>query len=398
MKLPLLIAFILAFTFIRAQELTGIWRGYFNSGYGYFKQQYKYEVQINQLGNNASQKGVQGVTYSYHSTVFYGKATLQGIYDSKNKSITIKETQLVELKIADKSEPCLMTCYLDYRKEGKTEILEGPFTSVNVKSKTDCGSGYVYLEKVLESEFHKEDFLLKKPNITAPPVAKSKPPVNTDPKDQPATTPQKITQQKKTVSPPIVKKSNPSPSTKTAPTTKNKPVTKNNSGTALKNQSPKKQSEGVDSIVKSKPATTTPANPPVQKDLSQKKLPIPDVIKERENPLIKTIVTNSPDILIQLYDNGEIDGDTITVYDNNQVIAYRKGLTGKPITLNIKADLFNSHHEFVMVANNLGTIAPNTALMVITTGGKRYELFVSSDEKKNAKVVIDYKMPGKESK
>jgi hypothetical protein len=57
----------------------------------------------------------------------------------------------------------------------------------------------------------------------------------------------------------------------------------------------------------------------------------------------------------------------------------------------------NSHHEFVMVANNLGSIPPNTALMVITTGGKRYELFISSDEKKNAKVVIDFKMPGKES-
>jgi hypothetical protein len=384
MKLPLLVAFILACTFIRAQDLTGIWRGYFNSGYGYFKQQYKYEVQINQLGNNASQKGVQGVTYSYHSTVFYGKATLQGIYDSKNKSITIRETQLVELKIADKSEPCLMTCYLDFRKEGSTEILEGTFTSVNVKSKTDCGSGYVYLEKVLESEFHKEDFLLKKQNTT-PPVAKSKPPINTTPKDQQATT------QKKTA-PPVVKKSDPSPSTK------NKPTTKSNSGTALKNQSPKKQSDRTDSIVKSKPATVPPVTPPVEKDLSQKKIPIPDVIKERENPLIKTIITNSADILIQLYDNGEIDGDTITVYDNNEVIAYRKGLTGKPITLNIKADLFNSHHEFVMVANNLGTIPPNTALMVITTGGKRYELFVSSDKKKNAKVVIDYKMPGKESK
>jgi len=371
-------------TFIHAQDITGIWRGYFNSGYGYFKQQYKYEVQINQLGNNASQKGVQGVTYSYHSTIFYGKATLQGIYDSKNKSITIKETQLVELKIADKSEPCLMTCYLDYRKEGKLEILEGTFTSINAKSKTDCGSGYVYLERVLESEFHKEDFLLKKPGIKTPPVAKSKPPVIAPPDKQ------TIPQQKKTT-PPVVKKSNP-PSTR-----KDKPIAKNNPGTTLKKPQ-KNQSAVEDSITKSQPKVESPVNPQIQKDLSQKKIPIPDVIKERENPLIKTIVTNSPDILIQLYDNGEIDGDTITVYDNNEVIAYRKGLTGKPITLNIKADIFNSHHEFVMVANNLGAIPPNTALMVITTGGKRYELFVSSNEKKNAKVVIDYKMPGKESR
>src|SRR3954468_4576112 len=97
----LFVAFLLAASCVNAQNITGIWRGYFNSGYGNFKQQYKYEVQINQLSNSATQKGVQGVTYSYHSTVFYGKANLQGIYDATNKSLTIKETKLVELKIAN---------------------------------------------------------------------------------------------------------------------------------------------------------------------------------------------------------------------------------------------------------------------------------------------------------
>ena len=62
------------------------------------------------------------------------------------------------------------------------------------------------------------------------------------------------------------------------------------------------------------------------------------MIKSRSNPLIKTITTNSNDINVELYDNGDIDGDTITVYDNNEVIAWKKGLTDKPITLNIKAD------------------------------------------------------------
>jgi len=42
-----------------------------------------------------------------------------------------------------------------------------------------------------------------------------------------------------------------------------------------------------------------------------------------------------------------------------------------------------------MVANNLGSIPPNTSLMVVTTTDKRYEVFISSSEKKNAKVLID---------
>jgi hypothetical protein len=42
-----------------------------------------------------------------------------------------------------------------------------------------------------------------------------------------------------------------------------------------------------------------------------------------------------------------------------------------------------------MVAENLGSIPPNTSLMVITTKYKRYEVFISSTEQKNARVLID---------
>jgi hypothetical protein len=50
-----------------------------------------------------------------------------------------------------------------------------------------------------------------------------------------------------------------------------------------------------------------------------------------------------------------------------------------------------THHEIVVVAENLGDIPPNTALMVVTPIGKdRVEIFLSSNEKKNAKVIIDY--------
>ncbi|HEY2728178.1 MAG TPA: hypothetical protein VGI61_13460, partial [Parafilimonas sp.] len=139
-------------------------------------------------------------------------------------------------------------------------------------------------------------------------------------------------------------------------------------------------------ITPSIPSTESQVN-----NLPQKRiLPVPDVIKTRSNPLIKTITTNSSDIKVELYDNGEIDGDTITVYDNNEVIAWKKGLTDKPVTLNIKADANTPVHEFVMVADNLGTIPPNTALMIITTGGKRYQVFIASDKQKNAKVIVQY--------
>jgi hypothetical protein len=44
-----------------------------------------------------------------------------------------------------------------------------------------------------------------------------------------------------------------------------------------------------------------------------------------------------------------------------------------------------------MVADNLGSIPPNTSVMIITAGNTRHELFISSTEQKNAKVILDLK-------
>jgi len=392
MKLVLAALCLLFCSFsLNAQDITGVWRGYFYSGYGAYRQQYKYEVQINQLNGKrgpGNAKAIKGVTYSYRLKAFYGKADFVGIYNDQTKEITLKEDTLVEVKMDVESFSCLMTCYLEYQKIGNTETLQGSFSSVVSKKGTDCGSGSVYLERVEESDFHKEAFLMKKrpgdieteskPKKPAAPIAKADTATKTrDNKGTAKTaspTPPKLTPQ--TVKAPTPKK--PAPAKNTA----KQPV--------AVIPAPKAQ----DSTMKINPQPPVTIAPPADNQITHPLQPLPDVIKQRNNPLVKTIFTNSPDILIEIYDNGEIDGDTITVYHNNQLIVDRKGLSTKAITVKIKASPTDAHHEFIMVANNLGTIPPNTALMVVTTGGKRYELFISSDEQKNAKVIIEYKMPG----
>ena len=120
-------------------------------------------------------------------------------------------------------------------------------------------------------------------------------------------------------------------------------------------------------------------------------LPVPNIILTRENPLIKPIETIAGEIIIDLYDNGQIDGDTVSIYHNNELIIFAAALSKKPISLRIKVDAMHPRHELIMVANNLGSIPPNTSLMVITANNKRYEVFISSSEQKNAKIVIDLK-------
>ncbi|MFY8068676.1 MAG: DUF4292 domain-containing protein, partial [Flavobacterium sp.] len=107
----------------------------------------------------------EGVTYSYLSTRFYGKASLKGLFQPKTKTIVIKEIKMLEMRNMDGGDGCLMTCYLDYKKEGSIETLTGNFTGVNIRDGSPCESGTVTLKKVPDSKFKKEDFLLKKETI-----------------------------------------------------------------------------------------------------------------------------------------------------------------------------------------------------------------------------------------
>lgn len=119
--------------------------------------------------------------------------------------------------------------------------------------------------------------------------------------------------------------------------------------------------------------------------------PPPLVLKTRENALVKKIETEASEIKIELYDNGEIDGDTISIYHNNTLIRSHLRLSQKPISITIGVNPAEPHHEIIMVAENLGSIPPNTSVMIINTPGNRYEVFISSSEQKNAKVILDLK-------
>ncbi len=113
-------------------------------------------------------------------------------------------------------------------------------------------------------------------------------------------------------------------------------------------------------------------------------------LTSRTSILLQTYHITSPDILIELFDNGEIDGDRVSVYHNNEIIVSNQTLGIKPITLNVHADTTNREHEFVLVAENLGSIPPNSALMRITAGKQVYKLTVNTDMKTNARIVFYY--------
>ena len=142
-------------------------------------------------------------------------------------------------------------------------------------------------------------------------------------------------------------------------------------------------------VTPQKPAQSYAA--PVVKLKTRAFPPPPPILTSRTNSVARQIETGQGTIEIRLYDNGQIDGDTISIYHNNSLMISHARLSAKPVIFKIAIDSLQPHHELVMVAENLGSIPPNTSLMVVTAGTKRFEVFISSSEQKNAKVIFDLK-------
>ena len=121
---------------------------------------------------------------------------------------------------------------------------------------------------------------------------------------------------------------------------------------------------------------------------------LPPTLTKRKAELVSEIKVDTGTIKIDFYDNGQIDGDTISVYVNNMPVVSNKRLSAKPVSINVKINMRNLEQEVIMVGENQGTIPPNTALMIINAGGKRYQLYLTSDEQKNAMVRFIYEKPG----
>ena len=104
----------------------------------------------------------------------------------------------------------------------------------------------------------------------------------------------------------------------------------------------------------------------------------------------KTIQVKSNKVKIDLYDDGDIDNDIVSVYFNKNLIVDKKPLTGNAHSFSITLEPGRTN-ELVLFADNVGNIPPNTALMIITDGTTRHEVRLSADLKNNASVRFELK-------
>lgn len=126
-----------------------------------------------------------------------------------------------------------------------------------------------------------------------------------------------------------------------------------------------------------------PAESPVQKLEREASIQL----NMRTKEIVKELEVSEDSVRVDLYDNGDFDHDTISVFYNGKLVQHQQLLeTRKPISFKVYVDSLSTNNDLVMYAENLGTIPPNSALMVITDKDHRYEVNLTSNYQKNAAV------------
>lgn len=342
-KFILSILFILFFGLTKAQNFAGQWKGQFvdqstsDIGWGGEKCDYVLELEVNGVK-------VTGFSYTYFNEGgkrYYTICQLEGFIKKGSKYLEVREVERTKTNLPADVRNCFQIHKLSHFKKGNEETLEGSWISAP-NQEGDCGRGITNLSKRI-LQVNKPDF-----NNTIARTGKPKPVVTK-----------------------IIPKPNPTPPAivKTVTPTKPKPII----------STPKEQPPVVKKDV-------IPNNPMVpENDLALKNF------EKRNNTVIQTIEVENETFKVDFYDNGDIDGDTISVFYNGKLIEANKRLTDKALSLTLLINPNVIINELIMYAENLGSIPPNTAVMIVTDGSKRYEVRIASDLKKSGVIRFVHK-------
>lgn len=193
----------------------------------------------------------------------------------------------------------------------------------------------------------------------------------------------------------------------------NKPVTKP-TGPVVAKPAPQKPKEQVvtkaaeppvkktETVVVNKPVVAKAETQPVAKAETKpaevKPAPVTQPVKtdptaatdidKRKVETIQTLYFKSDSLELVLYDNGEVDGDTVSIVMNGTVIMPKVGLTTNAVKKKISTKDAGDSIRIIMYAESLGSLPPNTGLLIVNDGNDRYEIRFSGDMERNAAIVF----------
>lgn len=306
--------------------ITGVWHGKIN--------RQKVEIKIVQKGDSLT-----GTSYYYQSAGSYRRYSIKGYFDGINNEAVWWDDQLLEEK----------TGRLGIGSPGKDELLaHADFNcpgggimkldgKASLREDEDKSKGEVHLDKTNDPSFSDEwDFVIENYTVGA------NDPIIIDSVDLIASHPIPVmTKDPVTVPAAVIEQPTPKPVAVT---------------------------EETRTIAPLKPLTIE------QKFAQRQKIPTLEI------PI------SGDSIELNFYDNAEIDGDSITLFLNEKLIFQHIFLTDKAFVVKIPVSDLKQVNELVMVAENLGSIPPNTSFMVAHVSGQRYEARLVSTEGSSAMI------------
>lgn len=311
--------------------ITGAWKGKIN------KQ--KVEIKIIQNGDSLT-----GTSYYYESANTYRRYSIKGYFDVNTNSAVWWDDQLIEEKSGrfnisiPGKVPLLSRADFNCPGGGRM-MLDGKAAD---RDQDDRVRGDIHLDKTDEHQFEDEwDFVIDNYTVGAnnPDVidsiatlSENLPPTDEAITSKPVMNEPKVIEEKKTIIPPI--------------------------------DQPKE--------------IKTPDQPQTieQKLVTRKKI------------FTKEIPLEGDSIELRFYDNAEIDGDSISLFLNDQLIFQHMRLLGTAHIIKLSVKDLKETNELIMVAENLGSIPPNTAYMVAIVGDKRYDARLESNEGSSAMIKL----------
>jgi hypothetical protein len=151
----------------------------------------------------------------------------------------------------------------------------------------------------------------------------------------------------------------------------------------------------VPNLIPSNPATVTTAlaSPavtasPIAEAPKKDSIPIVDT---RKKNYIREIELDNDRIRVEIYDNGTIDYDSVSLHLNGKEVMAKTMLNHRSIKVNLQLDPTKEFNELSMFAENLGMIPPNTAALIVRDGQKEYQLLLQSDFSKSATLKLKVK-------
>lgn len=338
----LLVLVLLAASSLSAQQVTGVWKGKIDRR--------RVEVKIVQNGDSLT-----GTSYYGDGPGSYRRYSIRGYFDPADNSVVWWDDQLIESKggrgLLGGAPPQLSVADFNCPGGGKM-FLEGKASP----REEEGGKGPVDLTKVENTSFPDEwDFVID--NYT----------VGTND--------------------PYIIDSVALVSRTSRPVEPQRPVRREPA------EEPRLPARQPGMVVIAAPPEPKPEPKVEPKPVPTRPLSIEEKYTTRRKEVALEIPLAGDSIELRFYDNAQVDGDSITLFLNDRMLFQHIRLTEKAYTIKLPVEEMSASNELTMVAENLGTIPPNTSYMVALVGDKRYEAKLASTENSSAVIRLRKSTP-----